>query len=174
MDIVGAFREKIRGKNLSVVLPEGRDERIIRAARRLKDQDIAQPIVLGKPEHIEVAIKKVGVGLDRIKTINPQKSDKLGLYAEKYSSRRDGIPSEVARHIVVKPTFYAGMMVACGDADAAVAGVASATTTVIQAGVLTIGLAPKIETPSSYFLMVIPNSLEKQTKPLSMPTVPSI
>ena len=50
MDIIGGFREKARGKNLSVVLPEGRDERIIQAARRLKDEGIARPIVLGKPK----------------------------------------------------------------------------------------------------------------------------
>ena len=40
MDIIGSFKEKASGKNLSVVLPEGRDERIIQAARRLKDEDI--------------------------------------------------------------------------------------------------------------------------------------
>ena len=165
MDIIAGFREKIRGKNLSVVLPEGRDERIIRAARKLKDEDIAQPIVLGKPEQIEAATAKAGVNLDGIKTINPKTSDKLDVYAEKYSRQRDGISTAVAKHIVVKPLFYAGMMVACGDADAAVGGVASATAILIQAGVLTVGLIPGINTPSSYFLMVIPNFLGEKDKP---------
>ncbi|HUT46490.1 MAG TPA: phosphate acyltransferase, partial [Sedimentisphaerales bacterium] len=159
MDIIGSFREKARGKNLSVVLPEGRDERIIRAARRLKDEDIARPIVLGKPEQIEAAIEKAGVTLDGIEIIDPKENDRLDFYAERYSDQREGISVEVARHIVVKPLFYGGMMVACGDADTAVGGVASATTTLIQAGVLTVGLVPGIETPSSYFLMVIPSFL---------------
>ena len=142
MNIISNFREKARGKNLSVVLPEGRDERIIQAARRLKDEDIAQPIVLGKPAQIEAAIEKADVNLDGIKTINPKQSDKLDAYAEKYSRQREGISPAVARRIVVKPLFYAGMMVACGDTDTAVGGVASATTTLIQAGVLTVGLIP--------------------------------
>ncbi len=165
MDIINSFREKARGKNLSVVLPEGRDERIIQAARRLKDEDIAQPIVLGKTAQIEAATEKAGVNLDGIKTINPKQSDKLDAYAERYSRQREGISPAVARRIVVKPLFYAGMMVACGDADTAVGGVAGATTILIQAGVLTIGLAPGIKTPSSFFLMVIPNFLGEKDKP---------
>jgi phosphate acetyltransferase len=165
MDIIGGFREKARGKNLSVVLPEGRDERIIQAARRLKDEDIAQPIVLGKPEQIQAAIEKAGVSLGGIETINPRESDRLDVYAEIYSGQRDGISVEVARRIVVKPLFFGGMMVACGDADTAVGGVASATAILIQAGVLTVGLVPGIKTPSSYFLMVIPSFLGENDKP---------
>jgi len=165
MDIISSFKEKVEGKKLSVVLPEGRDERIIQAARRLKDEDIAQPIVLGKPEQFEAAIENARVDLDGIETINPKKSDKLDVYAEKYSRQRDGISVAVAKHVVVKPLFYAGMMVACGDANAVVGGVASATVTVIQAGVLTVGLIPGIKTPSSYFLMVIPKFLGEKDKP---------
>jgi phosphate acetyltransferase len=164
MEIIDCFKEKARGKNLSVVLPEGRDERIIQAARRLKDEDIARPIVLGKPEQLEAAIDKAGVDLDGIDTINPKQSDKLGFYAERYSDQREGISVAVARHVVVKPLFYGGMMVACGDADTAVGGVASATATLIQAGVLTVGLADGIKTPSSYFLMVIPDFLGEKDK----------
>ena len=164
MDIIAGFREKARGKNLSVVLPEGRDERIIRAARRLKDEDIARPIVLGQPEQLAAAIEKAGVDLDGIETINPKKSERLDFYAERYSEQREGISVAVARRIVVKPLFYGGMMVACGDADTAVGGVASATSILIQAGVLTVGLVPGIQTPSSYFLMVIPNFLGENDK----------
>ena len=164
MDIVGCFRKKARGQNLAVVLPEGRDERIIQAARLLKDQDLARPIVLGKPDQLEAAIQKAGVDLNGIQTINPRESDRLSFYAEKYSSRRERISTSVARHIVVKPLFYAGMMVACGDADAVVGGVAGATTTVIQAGALTVGLAAGIKTPSSYFLMVVPDFLGEKDR----------
>jgi phosphate acetyltransferase len=165
MGIIDNFRENARGKNLPVALPEGRDERIIRAARILVDEGIARPIVLGKPEQLEAAIEKAGVALDGIETINPKESDKLDFYAERYSEKREGISVAVARRIVVKPLFFGGMMVACGDADTAVAGVASATATLIQAGVLTVGLAGEIKTPSSFFLMVIPDFLGEKDKP---------
>ena len=164
MDIIGGFKEKARGKNFSVVLPEGRDERIIQAARILTDEDIARPIVLGKPEQLEAATEKAGVTLDGIETINPKENDKLEDYVEIYSGQREGISIDVARRIVSRPLFFGGMMVACGDADTAVGGIASATATLIQAGVLTVGLAPGIKTPSSYFLMVIPDFLGEKDK----------
>ena len=107
---------------MSVVLPEGNDERIIQAARRLKDEGIAEPIVLGKPEKIEEAVKKAGVNLDGIKTINPRQSDKLQSYAAKYAEGRDDISEAVARRVIMKPLFYGGMMVKTGQADSMVGG----------------------------------------------------
>ncbi len=165
MDIIEVFKAKARGKNLSVVLPEGRDERVIQAARRLCDEGIARPIVLGSREQIDAATSKAGVSLDGIETIDPQSNPKLDVYAERYSHHRKGITPAVAKHVVCKPLFYGGMMVACGDADTAVGGVASATATLIQAGVLTVGLLPGIKTPSSYFLMIIPSFLGQTDKP---------
>ncbi len=165
MDIIEVFKAKARGKNLSVVLPEGRDERVIQAATRLRDEGLARPIVLGSREQIDAATAKAGVALNGIETIDPQSNPKLDVYAEQYSRRRKGITPAIARHVVCKPLFYGGMMVACGDADTAVGGVASATATLIQAGVLTVGLLPGIKTPSSYFLMIIPNFLGQKDKP---------
>lgn len=165
MDTVSCFKEKISGKGLSVVFPEGSDERIIQAARRLKDEAIARPLVLGKPEQIEAAIEKAGVNFDGIETIDPGASDKLDAYVEKYIGRRDDISAAVAKRMVIKPLFYGGMMVTSGDADATVGGAASATSTLIQAATLTVGLMPGIKTVSSCFLMIIPDFLGQKDKP---------
>jgi phosphate acetyltransferase len=165
MEIIESIRQKVKGKGLSVVFPEGKDERVIQAARRLKDESIATPIVLGKPEQIEAAIAKAGVNLDGIEVIDPKTSEKIADYAEKYIGDRDDMPLTVAKRMVAKPMFYGAMMVASGDADTMIGGVASATATVIQAGTLGIGLMKGIETVSSYFLMVIPNFLGKEDKP---------
>ena len=166
MDIIAAFTEKIRGKNLSVVLPEGNDERIIHAARRIKDENIARPIVLGKPEQITAAVQKASVSLDDIETLNPRTSEKLDDYAQRYIAGRDDISLPVAKRVVAKSVFYGAMMVAAGDADTMVAGAATATATVIRAGTLGVGMAPGINTPSSFFLMVIPEYLDRNNVPL--------
>jgi phosphate acetyltransferase len=165
MGIIESFTEKARGKNLSVVFPEGRDERIVRAARRLKDDAIAEPVVLGSPEQIEAAVGSAGVNLDGIAVINPKENAKLDAYAEQYSLKREGISVSVARRLVSKPLAFAGMMAASGDGDAVVGGVAGATASVITAGVLTMGLAEGINTPSSFFLMIIPDFLGEKNKP---------
>jgi len=163
--MINSFIEKVRGRNLKVVLPEGSDERIILAARRLKDENIAEPIVLGKPEKIAAAVEKAGVNLDGITTINPRESEKVAEYTAAYLDGRDDISEGIARRMVTKPLFYAGMMVKCGDADTMIAGAASATASVIQAGVLAVGMAEGIHTPSSFFLMVIPEYLGVTDKP---------
>ncbi len=80
------------------------------------------------------------------------------------SHRRD-VKDGIARRMVKKPLFYGGMMVALGDADTMVAGVAHATASVIQAGALTIGLSPGIETVSSFFLMVLPEFRGQRHRP---------
>jgi len=164
-EIIQDCLAKVQGRGLVVVLPEGRDRRIVEAAYRIKEQQIAEPIVLGKPEQIEAAVQEAGVSLEKIRTLDPKQSTRLDAYVERYMRGRVNISPGVARRMVTKSAFHGGMMVACGDADAMVAGAASATATVIQAGTLTIGLATGIETVSSYFLMIVPDFLGETDKP---------
>ncbi len=164
MSLLEGLWEKVEGRNLSVVLPEGHDERIILAAHELKSRALANPIVVGKPEQVDAAVDKAGVSLEGITVISPKDSEKIDVYSRRYVSGRDNINEAIARRMVSKPLFYGGMMVASGDADVMVAGAATATATVIQAGVLTIGLAPGIATPSSFFIMIIPEFLGERDK----------
>ena len=164
MDLLEDFSQKIRGQNLTVVFPEGHDARIIRAARKIRDSGLARPIVLGKPEQIEAAVAEAGTSLDGITVISPKESNRIEAYSQQYLSNRSDLKPEIAKRMVSKALFYGGMMVTCGDADAMVAGAATATATVIQAGALTIGLAKGIRTPSSFFAMVLPEYLGQKDK----------
>ena len=125
--------EQIRGRGLRVVFPEGGDARIAAAAQRLRDEKLAEPILLD----------------------TPQSGRRLEAYADLYREGRPQTTEAVARRLASKPLFHAGLMVKAGDAEAMVAGVATASARVIEAGMMTIGLAPGIETPSSFFLLVL-------------------
>jgi phosphate acetyltransferase len=125
--------ERIRGRGLRVVFPETHDERIVAAAQRLRSQGLAEPILL---EH-------------------PEASARLEAYAALYREGRPDAGAGVARRLAAKPLFHAGLMVKAGDAEAMVAGAAAASGKVIEAGMMTIGLAPGISTPSSFFLMLL-------------------
>jgi phosphate acetyltransferase len=128
---------------------------VIVAARRLQDERLARPVLLGSHSEIEAKAAAEGVELRDMTVIEPAASELLEPYVSAYVGRRD-VKEGIARRMVKKPLFFGGMMVAQGQADAMVAGVAHATATVIQAGALTIGLSPGIDTVSSFFLMVVP------------------
>jgi phosphate acetyltransferase len=139
-----------------LVLPEGHDERIVAAARRLKDEGLARPVVLGEAAQVAAAAGRAGVALEGIAVVDPERSERLERYAGLYSEARPSASPKLALRLVRKPLFHAGMMVRAGDAEAMLAGVASTTARVIEAGMMTIGLAEGIRTPSSFFVMIVP------------------
>jgi phosphate acetyltransferase len=163
--VLERFVQQARQHLRRVVLPEGNDARVVAAARKLKDGGIAEPIVLGTPDQIAAAAAQAGCGLQGIETIDPRDNDRLDAYVSAYVQRRD-ISENIARRMVRKPLIFGGMMVACDDAAAMVAGVSSATANVIQAGAVTVGLAPGLQTVSSFFLMVFPQLRGEANQPL--------
>jgi phosphate acetyltransferase len=134
IDLVERCRTRIRGRGLRVVFPEAADERIVAAATRLRDERLADPILVA----------------------DPAASTRLDAYAGIYLRNRPDARPAVARKLAAKPLFHAGLMVSAGDADAMVAGATNPTARVIEAGLLTIGLAEGIRTPSSFFVIVLP------------------
>jgi phosphate acetyltransferase len=165
VEIIARFLDRAKQKNARVVLPDGQDERVLNAARRLLDQNIAQPIVLGNAERMSEAAAKANLLLDGLSAIDPAVSPQVDAYASAYARRRN-VEDNVARRLVRKPLVYGGMMLAQGDADVMVAGALNATATVIQAAAVTVGYAPGIQTASSFFLMVLPSYGGKTNVPL--------
>ncbi|MFQ5773156.1 MAG: phosphate acetyltransferase [Kiloniellaceae bacterium] len=157
MDIIEDLTRSVKGRNLTVVLPEGQDERVVLAARRLRDEGMARAVVLGAPEELAAAAERAGVALDGIAAIDPREGERLEAYAEAYAAGRDNLDVKVARRLARKPLYYGAMMVKAGHADAMIGGAANPTRRVIEAGLLAIGLAQGIHTPSSFFLMVVPD-----------------
>ena len=153
MDIVARLIERARAHRRAVVLPEGDDPRIVCAARRLHDDGIARPILIGEPAALQRAAASAGVSLDALQTVSTA-GGALDRYASLYVERRPKASEGVARRILQKPLFYAAMAVRAGDADALVAGATQPTARVIEAGLMSVGLAEGIATPSSFFIVV--------------------
>lgn len=164
MDIIESCLAQARRSCKRLVLPEGHDERIVRAARRLQDDGIARPVLLGNPDELHAAAQRAGVSLESITAIDPKSSDRIGAYGELYSAARPNANAGLAQRLVRKPLFYAGMMLRALDADAMIAGVDSTTARVIEAGLMTVGLADGIRTPSSFFLMIVPGAAGQNEK----------
>ena len=158
MSILDSFITKARTLKKSVVFPEVWDNRILEASASICKQSIARPILPGNPEEIQKNISASGISpcdVDIIDTKNPQIIEEL---SKIYQKQRPNIPEKVAMHLVKKPLVFAGLLVASGKADAMVAGAASTTAEVIQAASLTVGYQQGIKSPSSFFIMEMPDS----------------
>ncbi len=164
MELMEKFIEQAQKHPLKIVYPEGTDERILKASSKVKELNIADPVIIGEYDEIKKIADKLGVSVNGIEIISPQtNNEKIEEYAEKYAGSRD-VKTAVARRVVKKPISYAGMMVKTGDADGMVAGVATATAAVIQYASLTIGFQKGISTPSSFFIMEIADYLGRQNQ----------
>ncbi len=149
---------EIAGQNpKTLVFPEGTDERIPVAAAEIAALGFAKPIVLGKPDEVAEIVAKAGKTLDGVQVIDPRESELLPVFTAEYTATR-GVKEGVAKSVVRKPLAFGGMMVRTGRADGMVAGVASATASVIQAASVTVELSAGVSAPSSFFLIVMPES----------------
>jgi len=158
MALIDRFLARAAGRGLRVVYPEGTDPRILAACAQVRDRKIASPVLLGHQEEVASAAKQAGISLDGIQVVSPAADTcLLKDLADSYCRRRTGVSQQVALRLVAKPYLFAGMLVATGRADAMVAGAAAPTASVIQAAGLTIGYAEGISTPSSFFIMALPD-----------------
>jgi phosphate acetyltransferase len=165
MDLLDRLFDIARQRNRKIVLPEGDDARIIAAAARLKQQGLAQPILLGTPDAIGKIASDLKVALEGIEILDPGSDVRLQNYGAVLANTRESMTPAMATRLMSKPLYFGGMMVRQGDADAMVAGCANPTRRVIEAGLMTTGLAPGIALPSSYFLMVVPDFLGNGARP---------
>jgi phosphate acetyltransferase len=157
-DLMNGIVAKATKLRKTIVLPDATDERAIQAARILADRGIASPILVGSSPAIEAQAKKTGISLTGIRTVDPQKSEKLSDFSHLFFNLRKakGLQFAEAQMQMTNPLFFGAMMVREGLADGSVAGSISTTGDVLRAGIQVIGLAEHITIVSSFFLMVFP------------------
>jgi phosphate acetyltransferase len=144
-----------------IVLPEGNDERILKASARLVAQDIVELTILGEPNKISTSIKKLGLNLDlnKIKIVNPADSEYYNDYVETlYELRKTkNVNMEMARDLMTDVSYFGTMMVYKGHADGMVSGAVHTTQHTIRPALQFVKTKPGISTVSSVFFMCLPD-----------------
>lgn len=146
-----------RSQPRRIVFPEGDHDNIIRAARRVKDAQIAEPILLGTPTKVAARAKTLGVNLDDVTVIQPRASENLEAYAEAYfakRSRKGVTPSSALAELRRSRTSFAMMMVELGDADGVVAGATQDYPATIRPALKLIGVRDDINIACGMYLVV--------------------
>ena len=160
MKISQIIREKAKKNPKIIVLPEGEEPRMIKAAETIINEGFASLILLGREEIIKSKAQELGVELpDEIKIINPKDSDKMEKYAESYYQLRKnkGLSLDEAYKLLENPLYFGALMVYHDDADGLVAGSINSTGDVFRPALQTIKTAPGISIVSSSFIMVVPD-----------------
>ncbi len=139
-----------------VVFPEGEEPKIIRAARMILDEGIAAPILLGQREAIHRIAAEHQISLRDITIEDPGTSDKRDKYAEFLWKRRQrkGLSHGEAHQLLFNGNYFGSVMVACGDADALLAGVGMHYPETIRPALQVIGAHPKAEIVAGLYMLV--------------------
>ena len=158
MDIIQKFRNQAKERGKTIILPEGTEERVIRAAGILVQEGIARPVLLGNEKEIQDIAQKIQVDLAGVEILDPVTQPEFEAYAQKYYELRKhkGMTPEKAREVMANPLYFGAMMVREGRGDGAVAGSVNTTGDVLRAGIQIVGLAPNVNIVSSSFIMVLP------------------
>lgn len=162
MELIEAIKAKARHDLRRIVLPEGTEERTLKAADRIICEGIAKVILLGKPEEImhlasELYLENIG----KAEIVDPHNNPDTEKYADLMVSLRasKGVTKEIALELLKNPLYLASVMVKAGDADGEVAGADNATGDVLRPALQYVKTAPGVSVISGAFIMEIPDTL---------------
>ena len=151
--------QQAKSQKRQIVLPEGKEIRILRAAEFLVNRDIVDLTLLGNPEKIEQIINQNGISLDtsQLQIIDPARSQKKEYYAEQFYQLRKhkGATPELAREYLLDVSYFGTMMVYAGDADGMVSGSVHTTQHTLRPALQLIKTKPGCSLVSSVFFMCI-------------------
>lgn len=142
-----------------IVLFEGEDDRVLIAAEAIERERLAHLMLLGDPGRIRSRLRLLGLHLRKTDVIDPAASPRLEEFAGRLYERRRfrGLTHGGALDLARRPPYFAGLMTACGEADASVGGAITTTAATTRAALWTIGKAPEAHLVSSFHLMVSPH-----------------
>jgi malate dehydrogenase (oxaloacetate-decarboxylating)(NADP+) len=160
MEVMQRMVSMARRDPKRVVLPEGYNDRIIRAASKVVAEGVAAPVLVGRASRIEERADELGVDLQGVEIINPaEEEEKREQYAQALYQRRlrKGLTLAEARGQMSRALRFAGMMVREGDADALVAGIESNYPETIRLALQVVGRADEVHHVAGLYMIALPN-----------------
>ena len=161
MDLLDGIKLKAKSHNKRIVLPEGLEERTLKAADEIIREGIAQIILLGNPDAIKTEADKLNLtNIINASIVDPTDHDKKGQYVDLMVELRKhkGLTAEEAGKLIEDPLYLATLMIKNGDADGEVAGAMNATGDVLRPAFQYVKTLPGISVVSGAFIMILKDS----------------
>jgi phosphate acetyltransferase len=149
--------DKARADRRHLVLPEGTEERILRATETLLRRGVADLTLLGDPSEITRRAREIGVEIGGARLVDPGSSELREQFAERYAEIRKhrGVTLDLAFDVVRDVNYFGTLMVAAGLADGMVSGATHTTAATIRPAFEIIKTVPGLSVASSVFFMLL-------------------
>ena len=157
LNLINQIVARAKANRQRIVLPEGTEERTLKAANQILTDEVADLILLGKPAEINELAVKWGLGnISKATIIDPETSPKHEEYAQLLCElrKKKGMTIEEARQLTNDPLFYGCLMIKNGDADGQLAGARNTTGNVLRPALQIIKTAPGITCVSGAMLLL--------------------
>ncbi|MEH7480730.1 phosphate acetyltransferase [Neobacillus drentensis] len=154
-DLFEGLKQKVSGRELRIVFPEGLDERIVRAAGRLASEKLMTPILIGNIEQVQAKAAEVGVSLDNAEIYDPASFAGMDELVAAFVDRRKGkVTEENARKILLDENYFGTMLVYLNKAHGLVSGAAHSTADTVRPALQIIKTKEGVKKTSGVFIMV--------------------
>jgi phosphate acetyltransferase len=156
MNTLEKIIQQAQSKQKTIVLAEGDDIRVIKAAVRAANDGIANCILVGNEVDIKKAAASEQLSLNDIRIEDPQTSQHTDSYANTLFALRQkkGMTQEAASQLAQDPLYFADLMLQANQADGSIAGARYSTGDRVRSALQIIGVASGFKTVSSFFLML--------------------
>ncbi|AFS00466.1 phosphate acetyltransferase [Lentilactobacillus buchneri] len=156
MELFESLKQKIKGKNISIVFPEGDDVRILGAASRLAKDGLVNPVILGAKDTVEKVAKDADIDLGNVEIIDylNQPADQIDEMVAAIVERRKGKTDEAkARDWLKDPNYFGTTLVYMNKINGMVSGANHPTGDTVRPALQIIKTKPGVKLISGAFIM---------------------
>lgn len=154
MELFTSLKQKVQGQGLKIVFPEATDPRILKAAQRLQQEELIEPVFLGNPEAVQQAAAAAQVDLSQIQILDPNHYDQFNDMVQAFVQRRKGKNTvEQAQTMLRDPNYFGTMLVYLKQVAGMVSGAVHPTGDTVRPALQIIKVKPGLTRTSGAFIM---------------------
>lgn len=155
MSLLDVLQQKLSGKNVRIVLPEGEDERVLTAAVQLQESDLVAPVLLGNEANVKALANEKNLDISNLEIIDPATSELRSELVAAFVERRKGkATEEQAQEMLNDVNYFGTMLVYTGKAEGLVSGAAHSTGDTVRPALQIIKTKPGVSKTSGIFFMI--------------------
>jgi phosphate acetyltransferase len=160
-NLLDKLKSQVKTSRKRIVLPEAMDDRTLLAASQLDRDGLVEVTLLGHVDTVRKRAREINASIENVAVLDPPSSSEMERFTTLYyeKMRAKGITRDEASRQMKQPLYFGAMMVSAGMSDGSVAGATNTTAETVRAALRCIGLQQGCSLVSSFFLMLLKNSL---------------